>query len=69
MNWQLRHWTPLFTDESRFCVDFHDGLMPGERYADCSVTEHDSFGGGSVMVWAGVSINGKTDLHVIAGNL
>jgi hypothetical protein len=25
--------------------------------------------GGSVMVWAGISIDGKTDLHVIAGNL
>jgi transposase len=36
VNWQLHHWTPvLSTDESRFCVDFHDGcrhvwLMPGE---------------------------------------
>ena len=75
VNWQLRHWTPvLFTDESRFCVDFHDGRrrvrrMPGERYADCCVTEHDRFGGGCVMVWAGISIDGKTDLHVIAGNL
>ena len=35
----------------------------------CCVTEHDRFGGGSVMVWAGISIDGKTDLHVIAGNL
>ena len=43
--------------------------MTGERYADCCVTEHDRFGGGSVMVWAGISIDGKTDLHVIAGNL
>jgi hypothetical protein len=57
-----------------FRVDFHDGRrrvwrMPGERYADCSVTEHDRFRGGSVMIWAGISIDGKTDLHVIAGNL
>ena len=43
--------------------------MPGERYTDCCVTEHDRFGGGSVMVWAGISIDDKTDLHVIAGNL
>ena len=40
--------------------------MPGERYTDCCVTEHDRFGGGSVMVGAGISIDGKTDLHVIA---
>ena len=75
VNWQLRHWTPvLLTDELRFCVAIHDGRrrvwrMPGERYADCCVTEHDRFGGGSVMVWAGISIDGKTDLHVIAGNI
>jgi hypothetical protein len=75
VNWQLRYWTlGLFRDESRFCVDFHDGRrrvwrMPGERYADCCVTEHDRFRGGSVMVWAGISIDGKTDLHMIAGNL
>ncbi len=75
VNWQLRHWTSvLFTDESRFCVDFHDGRrrvwrMTGERYADCCVAEHDRFGGGSVMVWGGISITGKTDLHVVEGNL
>ena len=27
--------------------------------------EHDRYGGGSVMVWAGISAQGKTDLHVI----
>ena len=43
--------------------------MQGDRYADCCVAEHDRFGGGSVMVWSGISITGKTDLHVIAGNL
>lgn len=75
VNWQLRHWTPvLFTDESRFCVDFHDGRRrvwrtTGERYADCCVREHHRFGGGSVMVWAGISIDGHTDLHVVNGNL
>jgi hypothetical protein len=35
----------------------HLWRMPGERYADCCVTEHDRFGGGSVMVWAGISID------------
>ena len=43
--------------------------MQGERYVDCCVAGHDRFGGGSVMVWGGISITGKTDLHVIAGNL
>ena len=60
----------LFTDESRFCVDFTDRRarvwrMPNERFAPVCVAEHDRFGGGSVMVWAGISAQGKTDLHVI----
>jgi transposase len=39
-NWQLRHWTPvLFTDESRFSLDFHDirrrvWRTTDERYAN-----------------------------------
>ena len=34
-------------------------------WAPVCVAEHDRFGGGSVMVWAGISAQGKTDLHVI----
>ena len=34
-------------------------------FAPVCVAEHDLFGGGSVMVWAGISAQGKTDLHVI----
>ena len=39
--------------------------MTNERFAPVCVAEHDRFGGGSVMVWAGISAHGKTDLHVI----
>ena len=39
--------------------------MPNERFAPVCVAEHDRFGRGSVMVWAGISAQGKTDLHVI----
>ena len=39
--------------------------MSNERFAPACVAEHDRFGGGSVMVWAGISAQGKTDLHVI----
>ena len=39
--------------------------MPNERFASVCVAEHDRFGWGSVMVWAGISAQGKTDLHVI----
>ena len=60
----------LFTDESKFCLDFNDGRrrvwrQKNERYRDCCVAEHDRFGGGAVMVWGGICYDGVTDLHVI----
>ena len=71
VTWTQNDWAPvLFTDESRFCVDFNDRRarvwrMPNEHFAPVCVAEHDRFGRGSVMVWAGISAQGKTDLHVI----
>ncbi|KAI4871216.1 hypothetical protein NFI96_003482 [Prochilodus magdalenae] len=35
----------------------------GECYAACNVIQHDWFGGGSVMVWGGISLEGCTDLY------
>ena len=70
VTWTQNDWAPiLFTDESRFCVDFTDRRarvwrMPNECFAPVCVAEHDRFGGGSVVVWAGISAQGKTDLHV-----
>ena len=40
-----------------------------ERYADCCVREFSRCGGGSVMVWGGISWRYKTPLVVIEGNL
>ena len=59
-----------FSDESRFCLDYHDGRrrvwrQKNERFKNCCVAEHDRFGGGSVMVWSGISSDGSTDLYVI----
>uniref|UniRef100_A0A8P4G4U6 Tc1-like transposase DDE domain-containing protein n=1 Tax=Dicentrarchus labrax TaxID=13489 RepID=A0A8P4G4U6_DICLA len=41
----------------------------GERYADCCTDRITSLGGGSVMVWGGISLTGKTGLVIIGGNL
>jgi transposase len=74
-DWQLRHWTPvLFTDELRFRLTRCDGRVrvyrrPGERYTAATVQEVDGFGRGSVMVWAGISIDNGTDLVVVPGRL
>ena len=38
----------------------------GEHYAACNIIQHDRFSGGSVMVWGGISLEGRTDLHVLA---
>ncbi|XP_062611745.1 uncharacterized protein LOC134273568 [Saccostrea cucullata] len=71
INWYHHHIQGvLWTDESRFCLDFNDGRRrvwrkKNERYKDCCITEHDRFGCGSVMVWAGISYDGSTDLYVI----
>lgn len=60
----------LFTDESRFCLRSPDGRervwrRQGERFADCCISPRTPFGGGSVMVWAGISIEARTDLVII----
>uniref|UniRef100_A0A673XQW3 Transposase Tc1-like domain-containing protein n=1 Tax=Salmo trutta TaxID=8032 RepID=A0A673XQW3_SALTR len=71
-DWQIRHWRPvLFTDESRFTLstcDIRDTVWRrrGERSAACNILQHDRFGGGSVMVWGGISLGGRTALHVLA---
>ncbi|KAI4900603.1 hypothetical protein NFI96_003188 [Prochilodus magdalenae] len=68
-NWQIRHrHLVLFTDESRFYLstcDRRDRLWRrrGECYAACITIQHDWFGGGSVMVWGGISLEGRTDLY------
>ncbi|TWW56335.1 hypothetical protein D4764_08G0003220 [Takifugu flavidus] len=68
-NWQLCHWHPvLFTEESRFNLSTCDRRERvwrccGERYAACNIIQHDRFGGGSVMVWGGISLEGRTDLY------
>ena len=51
-------------------MKFNDGRIhvyrrQGERFADVNVREHDHFGGGSVMVWAGISVNLRTQLYIV----
>ena len=41
----------------------------GEQYMPNVVQEGDRFGQGSVMMWGGISIDGRTDLVVVHGNL
>ena len=64
----------LFSDESSFHLDSSDGRsrvyrQVGERYQDNCVVERRLFGGGSIMVWGGITGNARTPLVVINGNL
>ena len=66
LRWRLREWEAvLFSDESRFSLDHSDGRIMvyrrvGERYPDACIRQRRAFGGGSVMVWDGISTHGRT---------
>ena len=70
-NWTIHQWsTVMFSDESRFSLRSPDGRervwrRVGERFASCCIAPKTPFGGGSVMVWAGISFYGRTELVVI----
>uniref|UniRef100_A0A673YR65 Tc1-like transposase DDE domain-containing protein n=1 Tax=Salmo trutta TaxID=8032 RepID=A0A673YR65_SALTR len=74
--WTRQDWQKvLFPDESRFCLTRGDGRIHvyrrrNEHYTEGCPLERVRFGGGgSVMVWGGVSQQHRTELVVIAGNL
>lgn len=75
IRYPLRWWNNvMFTDESRFNISGSDGRLrvyrrQNERYAQCCVEERNRYGGGSVMVWAGITTLDRTDLIIIDGNL
>ena len=73
--WTFRNWRRIwFSDESRFLLQKRDGRIRvyrrrNERFSSSCVQEVDSFGGGSVMMWAAISNDHKTDLVHVPGNL
>ena len=75
LRWRLIEWEAvLFSEESRFSVDHSDGRIMvyrrvGERYQDACIRQRRAFGGGSVMVWGGISAHGRAPLVIINGNL
>lgn len=73
VDWTLGDWSRvLFTDESRICLSSDDRRgrvlrRPGERYAQCTIAQRVSYGGGSVMVWGGICFDARTELVIIDG--
>ena len=75
VRWNRQQWrTVAFSDESRFCFRNIDGRLRvwrrnGELHAEVNVQPRHAYNGGSVMVWAGVTADRRTDLVVVPGIL
>jgi hypothetical protein len=71
VNWVEQDWRRVLVfDESRFCLYESDGQVIvyrrlGEQYAQCNFDTKESFGGGSIMVWIGISLDVATELVVL----
>ncbi|GFX16126.1 transposable element Tc3 transposase [Trichonephila clavipes] len=62
----------LFTDQSRFTMESDSGRLliwreQRTRYHQSNTVERHSYRGGGILVWAGISLGGHTDLHVFHG--
>ena len=76
MNWAINHvawrceWdNVIFSDEKKFNLDGPDGLMYYWRDSRKGPLQcrRRAFKGGSVMVWGGISVHGKTQLVILEG--
>ncbi|GFT85125.1 transposable element Tcb2 transposase [Trichonephila clavipes] len=71
-NWTEQDWAcVLFSDESKFSLssDCRRQLIwreSGTAYRPENIQEKDRYPTCSIMVWAGIMINGRTRLHVVA---
>ncbi|GFT16499.1 transposable element Tcb2 transposase [Trichonephila clavipes] len=69
-NWRDNEWgRVLFTDESRFSLssDSHRILIwreRGSRNHPSNIIERDMYGGRGVLVWGGIMLGSRTDLHI-----
>ncbi|GFV06640.1 transposable element Tcb2 transposase [Trichonephila clavipes] len=69
-NWRDNGWgRVLFTDESRFSLssDSHRILIwreRGSRNHPSNIIERDRYGGRGVLVWGGIMLGSRTDLHI-----
>ncbi|GFX53058.1 transposable element Tcb2 transposase [Trichonephila clavipes] len=75
VNWRRNEWSNVpFSDESRFSVHPDNRHIfiwrdRGSRHNPAFVHESVRFGGGGVLVYGGISIDGRTDLYIIREDL
>ena len=53
----------------RWIDTFEYGVAMGKRHLEPTVQPTTAYSGGSVMIWTGISLNGRTALVVVPGNL
>ncbi|GFX10630.1 transposable element Tcb2 transposase [Trichonephila clavipes] len=69
-NWRDNEWgRVLFTDESRFSLSsdshrIHIWREQGSRNHPSNIIERDRYGGRGVLVWGGIMLGSRTDLHI-----
>ncbi|GFV80206.1 transposable element Tcb2 transposase [Trichonephila clavipes] len=65
-NWRDNEWgRVLFTDESRFSLSSDSHLeRAGSRNHPSNIIERDRYGGRGVLVWGGIMLGSRTDLHI-----
>ncbi|GFU63915.1 transposable element Tcb1 transposase [Trichonephila clavipes] len=72
-NWRRNEWSNVhFSDESHFSVHTDNRRIfiwrdRGSRNNPAFVHESVRFGGGGVLVYGGISIDGRTDLYIFQG--
>lgn len=68
--WSREQWgNVMFSDESRFSLQTDSRRTTiwrerGTRFHPGNITERHHFPSGGVMVWAGIMLDGRTDLHI-----
>ncbi|GFW81420.1 transposable element Tcb2 transposase [Trichonephila clavipes] len=68
-HWSVGEWVNvMFSDESRFSLSRHSRWLTiwrerGTRFEPRNITERHHFPSRGVMVWAGIMMDGRTDLH------
>ncbi|GFS96449.1 transposable element Tcb2 transposase [Trichonephila clavipes] len=69
-NWRDNEWgRVLFTDETRFSLSSHShGTLiwreQGSPNHPSNIIERDRYGGRGVLVWGGIMLGSRTDLHI-----
>ncbi|GFS51178.1 transposable element Tcb1 transposase [Trichonephila clavipes] len=69
-NWRDNEWgRVLFTDESRFSLSSYSHRIliwreRGSRNHPSNIIERDRYGGRGVLVWGGIMLGSRTDLHI-----